>query len=197
MRNVSLQTYGVCFLGTPHRGSLASIGKLALQSMKNHNRKLLYLAEKASAENPFRINEEFLNLLSREFIQICSFYEEKATRSIGLVVPKASAVIGLATEVVISLATDHTNMTKFSSENDVGFIRVRSLLQRWVTDIKIQTQLPKDFEDSPHGRCPVKAITVKDAKTRNRTPCQLARFLNAEPPQKYCRSRLRDLRVGI
>ena len=155
MRNILLQTYGVCFLGTPHRGSTAAIGELAYQTnssaKKGSKRKLLQFAEKGT-ENINLINDEFRHVLAGTSMQICSFYEEKKTRSVGSIVSKDSAIIGLPMEVVSSFPTDHANMTKFSSENDAGFTRLRSQLQRWIADIQVQKQLPEEVKDDSRSK---------------------------------------------
>lgn len=112
------------------------------------------------------IDEEFRHLLTGTSMQVCSFYEEKNTGSFGHIVPKASAIIGSPTETVASLPTDHINMTKFSSENDVGFTRVRSQLQRWIVDVQVQKQLPEEVKDDSRSNSPVQVMAVRPANTK-------------------------------
>jgi hypothetical protein len=51
------------------------------------------------------------------------------------VVNAESAKIGDVTEQVSSIPSDHANMTKYKSLEDIGFQRVSSQLRQWVGDI--------------------------------------------------------------
>ena len=46
-----------------------------------------------------------------------------------------SAKIGDVTEEVGSIPSDHSNMTKYKSLDDIGFRRVSSQLRRWIEEI--------------------------------------------------------------
>ena len=47
-----------------------------------------------------------------------------------------SAKIGDGKEEVGSIPADHSNMTKFESDSDVGFRRVSAQLRRWIEEMR-------------------------------------------------------------
>ncbi|KAI4178404.1 MAG: hypothetical protein LQ346_007462 [Caloplaca aetnensis] len=84
LKDVVPHTYGVIFLGTPHRGSnSASIGKIAYQitliATKRPNIKLLQGLEKQS-EILDRIGDSFNQTILKHGLSIYSFREERETR---------------------------------------------------------------------------------------------------------------------
>jgi hypothetical protein len=132
---------GIVFLGTPHRGSKsASIGRMAYQittiATRKPNWKLLRALENNS-DTLEQIGNSFLQTLEgHPNIEIYSFREEKETRRFWvfntIIVEPDSAKIGLAKEEVNSIPKNHSDMTKFSSLDDVGFKRVSAQVWRWV-----------------------------------------------------------------
>jgi hypothetical protein len=100
------------------------------------NRKLLRALEKNS-DTLEQIGNSFLQTLEgHPSIEVYSFREEKETRRFlvfnTIIVEPDSAKIGLAKEEVKSIPKSHSNMTKFSSLEDVGFKRVSAQVRRWV-----------------------------------------------------------------
>jgi hypothetical protein len=144
LKNIAPVTFGVCFLGTPHRGSsTASIGKIAYTATRaatrRPNAKLLRELEKNS-DTLDRIGSEFLDTIRRHALHTYSFREEYETRKYlffhSIVVESDSAKIGHTAEEVSSIPADHSGMTKFHSKDDIGFKRVSAQLSRWVDEIK-------------------------------------------------------------
>ncbi|KAL8826465.1 MAG: hypothetical protein Q9191_003783 [Dirinaria sp. TL-2023a] len=142
LMDIAPATSGICFLGTPHRGSRsASIGKIAFRITKaagmRPNTKILQGLERNS-ETLDMISDDFSQTVEkyRRILQVHSFREEKLTRKWGMfstmVVDTDSAKIGLGHERNGSIPAEHSNMTKFSSIEDVGFKRVSAQLRRWV-----------------------------------------------------------------
>lgn len=77
-------TFGIIFLGTPHRGSKsASLGKIALQitqvATRRPNLRLLKGLERNS-ETLDRIGDSFIQTMERHKIRLCTFREERETR---------------------------------------------------------------------------------------------------------------------
>ncbi|KAL9597451.1 MAG: hypothetical protein Q9219_005143 [cf. Caloplaca sp. 3 TL-2023] len=110
LKEVVATTYGVVFLGTPHRGSsTATLGKIAYQitvlATRRPNIRLLQGLQKHS------------DILDR-------------------VVDSDSAKIGHAREEYGTIPADHRNMTKFKGLDDVGFRRVSAQLRQWDDAIK-------------------------------------------------------------
>lgn len=137
LREIWPAVIGVCFLGTPHRGSVtASLGKIAFQISRmayaQPNIELLRTLERNSAVLE-RISDGFAAMLVDGQIQVQCFREILPTKGLMIVEPY-SAVIGDGREVVGEIPANHRNMTKFASAQDVGFIRVFAVLRRWLSN---------------------------------------------------------------
>lgn len=159
LNKVAQLTYGVIFLGTPHRGSSsASLGSLAHGlsriALRRPNLRLIR-ALKKNSEILDVIGSEFSHTMLKHTIRLRSFREEKATTVFRLVnimvrmpfdslrvpdimkvVESDSAKIGDRNEELGSIPSNHSNMTKFQNSNDIGFRRVSSHLRRWVGEIE-------------------------------------------------------------
>lgn len=126
-------TVGVCFLGTPHRGSDAVlIGKIFYELSRVLLRKPATQVLKALEDNSEtldRIGKRFSQIIVDRRIKVYSFREEHPMAT-GIVVDASSYKIGDAGEILNSIPSDHENMTKYSSERDIGFTRVAAALQR-------------------------------------------------------------------
>lgn len=88
LKTIAPATYGICFLGTPHRGSkTASLGKIAWNltviATNRPNVKLLQGLEKNS-ETLDRIGGNFSQILLKHDIAIYSFREEQETRKLAV-----------------------------------------------------------------------------------------------------------------
>ncbi|KAI4115486.1 MAG: hypothetical protein LQ345_003915, partial [Seirophora villosa] len=164
-KEIAPATYGVIFLGTPHRGSTsASMGKMALHVSEvftlRPNLKLLQGLEKHS-EILDRLGDDFHQTILKHNLTIYSFREERETRRYKLfnimvstqlprmnsllkglkrtftqVVESDSAKIGHAKEECGIIPADHRNMTKYSGPEDIGFKRVSAQLRRWSENIR-------------------------------------------------------------
>ncbi|KAI9772169.1 MAG: hypothetical protein M1839_002540 [Geoglossum umbratile] len=156
LRNVFPATTGVCFLGTPHRGSgTATLGKTAYEISKIFFQRpalgILRCLEVNSTELD-RISHNFSILLADRKPNVHSFMEERPTKGI-MVVQTFSYAIGDAFETTHSIPASHSNMTKFASEKDEGFRRVSKVLIRWVNEILDAPELVNNpiAEKSEHG----------------------------------------------
>lgn len=143
-KDIAPASYGVCFLGTPHRGSKsASIGRIAFRlttvATRRPNVKLLQALERNS-ETLDRIGDDFYQTLLKHNFKIASFREEREIRVLGVfstvVVAPDSAKIGHGTEELSSIPANHSDMAKFADQSDIGFRRVSDVLRRWVDEIK-------------------------------------------------------------
>jgi hypothetical protein len=167
-RDVVSNTFGIVFLGTPHKGSsAASYGRVAYMLTKvfafqSTNTKLLRALEKNS-ETLDRISTDFYQTLETyKNLHIASFSEEKQVRfgAIGIQIVKPdSAKIGHARENWGSISEDHRNMAKYATLRDDGFVKVTRIIKERVGDI--ERQLCKYFSTSP--------IPVKDEKENLRS----------------------------
>lgn len=167
LKFIAPATFGVIFLGTPHRGSRsASLGKIAyrvtLVATMRPNLKLLKGLERNS-EILERVGDSFSQTMLRHNIRLYSFREEQITRKLHIlkimVVDPDSAKIGDGREEVGSIPADHSNMTKFESSRDVGFKRVSSQLRRWIDEIKAG-MITEDEDDC------LKSLDALETRTR-------------------------------
>ncbi|KAL8697121.1 MAG: hypothetical protein Q9201_007298 [Fulgogasparrea decipioides] len=151
-------TKGILFMGTPHCGSdlaeWADIGNRFLRYFRRVNHETLAILDRKS-EVMARIRRNFHTMLrgrdqkkDREIAIIC-FYEELPVRFIGEIVPKHSASLDRYTS--IGIHANHTDMTKFTSDQDPDYRNVLSELQRFVQACKQQTkrELPSAASESP------------------------------------------------
>ena len=86
---IFLSTYGVVFLGTPHRGShQAGLGILAANvcraMLQDANADILRSLEQDS-EVLERIRDSFERMVTREEVKAYSFVEEVPTKGVGMV----------------------------------------------------------------------------------------------------------------
>lgn len=126
---------GVCFLGTPHRGSgSASLGRTAAEisklTMKSVNDQVLRTLETQSSELE-RIGFSFAQILVDQKIGIHSFCEEYPTSGV-MIVGNSSYSIGDGREGTGLIPSTHSNMTKYSSRTDKGLQRIVKVLERWL-----------------------------------------------------------------
>ena len=63
-------------------------------------------------------------------VKIFCFYETVAVDVVGFVVPEESATILPYPNCGVD--ADHMNMTKFTSLNDAGFIKIKGVLDDWI-----------------------------------------------------------------
>ncbi|KAL8883885.1 MAG: hypothetical protein Q9215_007946 [Flavoplaca cf. flavocitrina] len=158
LKEIAPATFGVCFLGTPHRGSSsASLGKIAYKISRTvtrrPNTKLLQGLERNS-ETLEQIGDTFAQtmLKSERGLRVYSFREEKETRKYLVVnttvVKPDSAMIGDPYEEVGSVPANHSEMTKFESSEAIGFKRIAAQLRRWVQELRMNEKIcPEDVTD--------------------------------------------------
>ncbi|KAL8749028.1 MAG: hypothetical protein Q9199_007940 [Rusavskia elegans] len=156
LKEIAPATFGVCFLGTPHRGSnSASLGKIAYKitraMARRPNTRLLQGLERNS-ETLEQIGDAFAQtmLTSDTKLRVYSFREEKETRKYlvlnTMVVEPDSAKIGDPHEEVGSVPANHSQMTKFEGPEDIGFKRIAAQLRRWVCELRVNEEIsPADI----------------------------------------------------
>ncbi|EON65773.1 hypothetical protein W97_05012 [Coniosporium apollinis CBS 100218] len=138
IREIAESSYGVLFMGTPHQGSsqagwgsmLASL----LGYMKQDNADIVRGLEKEAPELA-ELQRRFYNLLAsrieeRRPLNISCCFEELPVPVLGMIVPSSSAEMD--GYKAIPIHANHMDMTKFGSDDSLGYIRVLGELRRWI-----------------------------------------------------------------
>jgi hypothetical protein len=128
---------GVCFLGTPHRGSdLADYGTIMAQIsrvfLKKPNTDIIRSLRMGSPELE-HIEYTFLNVCGS--MRLHSFCEEHPAGSV-MVVESYSSTLPFGCGTSSYLPKYHSQMTKVSDSEDVGYVRIVAVLQRWLWEIQ-------------------------------------------------------------
>lgn len=129
-------TAGVCFLGTPHKGTkVASIGKIVFGlsralALQDPNLKILQALE-IQSDVLERIGRNFAQILGEGKVKVHSFREELKTKGI-MIVDAVAATLDHFSETRGSIHANHQDIVRFGSVNDIGFRRITAILSNWI-----------------------------------------------------------------
>ncbi|KAJ9660138.1 hypothetical protein H2201_007045 [Coniosporium apollinis] len=152
IREIAESTYGVLFMGTPHQGSSQATWGSMLASIicygKQVNVDIVRGLEK-EAPHLTELQRRFYNLLAsrvekRRPLNVTCCFEELPVPVLGMIVPSLSAAMD--GYPVISIHANHMDMTKFGSDDSLGYIRVLGELRRWIE--AATSKLDADAEES-------------------------------------------------
>jgi len=143
LRSVFVSTYGILFLGVPHRGSDVAAWGSRLEWICN-----VMLPKKLVDSSPqlidaLKTNNETLQNIDRQFIQLSSrfhiyfFHEGKPTNLKGTlhyIVDEESASPNIQDVERAVIQADHSHMAKFESDSSPGFDLVADGIQRYAGD---------------------------------------------------------------
>jgi len=155
LKAVCNATHGVCFLGTPHRGSpkadlIDTLGRLSWLWGNVPNTKITQVLI-PEAEILRDVHDSFIKNPITTEIKIYTFHEGLDTKGltvkmqlwshgplliIAQIVDRFSSTVGLPDEEQSDIPADHVNMAKFDSRTDQGYIRVTGALRQLVDGIK-------------------------------------------------------------
>jgi protein SERAC1 len=162
-------TRAIAFLGTPHCGSdmakWAAIAANFAGLFKQPNKAILRVLEPQS-EVLSRIQQEFQSMIrargraGKQPIDITCFFEELAVSGVGKLVSVHSKckVLTLLMDLIqivpmhsailpaypsISIRSNHTDMTKFESAQDPGYVAILDELLRWTSATEVQGSLSR------------------------------------------------------
>ncbi|KAF4630452.1 hypothetical protein G7Y89_g7685 [Cudoniella acicularis] len=145
-------TRGIAFMGAPNAGSdfemftTAVANIISLSFVNSPNRQLLEVL-KGRSQVLANIKNGFLTLVrieSRKAIRrsrYILFFEELpiAATSHRVVTPDSAITLGYNSTTI---PTNHMNMTKISTQNDVGYERVSGRLMDWISEIENASGVP-------------------------------------------------------
>lgn len=145
-KSIIENTKRVLFFGTPHRvtskaswnittGRLLSVSAMGkIGTNKNLFHKLeISSAQVRSTQTDFL---HFLRLLSP--LEIFSFYEEVATKSLGILVERSSAILSVPNETVISLNATHHDLCRYYGRVSKNYRIVRRVLMELRDDASLK-----------------------------------------------------------
>ncbi|KAF8249194.1 hypothetical protein K440DRAFT_544280, partial [Wilcoxina mikolae CBS 423.85] len=144
LKDVFCSTFGIVFFGTPHRGSSATSWGLiaknaALAAGFDVNDRIL---KDLSVDSGIleSLREEFNKMLVDKAFRVYTFQEGKGYKGIrgltGKVVDDASSGLESGFERKDIINANHIDMCRFSGKEDEGYIKVASVLSRYVADIR-------------------------------------------------------------
>ncbi|RDL30323.1 uncharacterized protein BP5553_10201 [Venustampulla echinocandica] len=195
VENVYKATFGVAFLGTPHRGSglafWADIGCKFLSPIKRTNKALLQVLKERS-ETLDGIQRRFHGMIHKRRepsycqqqrlpypIKIHCFVEELALKVVGRVVEPDSARLDGWPSTTIH--ADHMGITRFPDGGDPQFQKVAGVLWGWVEDLKALLAADKAAAANPHSSLNHQAFSQPQGPVA--TPNQSSRTLEVSPPE--------------
>ncbi|KAK0738886.1 hypothetical protein B0T18DRAFT_492746 [Schizothecium vesticola] len=129
--NILRSTKGIIFMGTPHRGG-SDLVPWAVLLANLVNVATLGQAVRKDLLKSLKGDSAVLQEISRQFVhratplQIRSFIEQEVERPLKtLVVPEASATLGLPNEVIVPLNASHRSMCRFPSNTSQDYLLVQ------------------------------------------------------------------------
>ncbi|RDW59348.1 uncharacterized protein DSM5745_11043 [Aspergillus mulundensis] len=150
--SIRTATYGIAFFGTPHRGShLAKMGETLAKAVRAFLR-----TPSNTFINSLKENDLYANELSANFGQLLedykyiNFYETLPLRSLGIIVEKKSATLGLpdSRELTVALLGDHESICRYISEDDDNYKHVSGLITRFAAIAMKECEEASLFGDS-------------------------------------------------
>ncbi|KAK5625580.1 hypothetical protein RRF57_001296 [Xylaria bambusicola] len=148
IKQIAACTRGIIFLGTPLQGSgkvkWAEIGVQFAKLVGQDKNKDVLSVLKENSPRLKELADAFGNILrdrakTENQIDVVFFYEQFGT-SIGHIVTKDSATVG--SYEAQAIPADHVDMTKFNTETDAGYVRVKGILKRWVDALQKTGKIP-------------------------------------------------------
>ena len=152
---IKSSTKGILFAGTPHRGAdkaewQATATKLAWFIQKDHSTELLNTLRRNS---PVLERQQYSFKDIQQSFAIFTLLEEVGYPKIGKIVEKDSAVLYSASEKEIPIHANHSDMVKFSSQDDNGYQTFTSIIKKIIRDNRPSTTpLPGSGHSSGSGR---------------------------------------------
>ncbi|KAG6988928.1 hypothetical protein G7Y79_00067g095430 [Physcia stellaris] len=159
LRSIFVSTYGILFLGTPHKGfdirKWISRKELA-SGARVHDKRIRTQSHVIDA---LQSNSETLQVLDRRFIdltdrfQIFLFHEGKPTRMNGklyYVIHEESAAPTIQDVEHAVIQQDHAHMCQFDNDHSPGFALVTEALQRYAAAAPESIQAAWGLEHKEH-----------------------------------------------
>ncbi|TRX91012.1 hypothetical protein FHL15_007994 [Xylaria flabelliformis] len=150
--SITQDTFGIMFLGTPHRGSDAAFWGKLFGSLAN----IVTLGSiRTQLLDDLKRKSDILGATCSQFVErsqslhrIFSIYERVRVKGLSsLVVEEDSAIMGLPNEIPIPIEADHRSMCRFSSMQSEKYQMIVDCIKEMVEDALDQTQTETPIRD--------------------------------------------------
>ena len=170
LRSIFVSTYGILFLGTPHKGSdLAKWGSL-LESICRGVMPSGIVDSNPNLVTALKRENETLQVIDRQFYQLISrfhvyfFHEGKKTNlgklKMEIIVDEESASPNAPDVERAAIQQDHSHMCKFESDASPGFDLVAEGIQRYAGDAPVKVAV--NWEQERKERLATKQAQVEE-----------------------------------
>ena len=170
LRSIFVSTYGILFLGTPHKGSdIAKWGSL-LESICRGVMPSAVIDSNPNLVNALKKENETLQVIDRQFYQLISrfhvyfFHESKKTNlgkmKMEVIVDEESASPNAPDVERAAIQQDHSHMCKFENDAAPGFDLVAEGIQRYAGDAPKKVLV--NWEQERKERLATKQAQVED-----------------------------------
>jgi len=143
LRSIFVSTYGILFMGTPHKGSDLGQWGTYLERVARAIVPKKVLDTNDTLVQALRQNSETLEVIDRQFITIIDrfkvyfFHESKPTdfkTSLKFIVEESSASPVIQDVERAGIQADHSHMVKFATDNSPGFDLVVESISRYAEE---------------------------------------------------------------
>ena len=148
MFDVYRYTSGILFFGTPHRGSSSADLGLILTKVLRVAAGVLPVNQDLLRQ--VQLDSRALNEMNQGFSHVAgeplligSFYETQATKRLGIIAARSSAILNFNSEYCIGLEATHAQLCKYKGPTDANYRKVYRVIKHFC-EIKLRENDPLD-----------------------------------------------------
>ena len=188
LRSVYVSTFGILFLGTPHKGSDVAQWGSRLEWICNVALPSKVVNSQPQLVDALKKNNETLQVIDRQFVQIMNrfhvyfFHEGKPTNlggTLKYIVDEESASPTVQDVERASIQADHSHMCKFESDAAPGFDLVAEGIQRYAGEAP--AVIAPRWVQEMDARVALKKATVEELMPGTAASILPSRLQEADP----------------